>query len=125
MNQKPSLLERLKKEIVIGAEGYLFEMERRGYVKAGAFVPEVVLDHPEAVRQLHRDFLRAGSDIMLAFTYYGHREKMKTIGREDEVEAMNQQAVMIARQVAAESSALVAGNISNTWVYDPSRDADK
>ncbi len=121
MNTRPSLLERLKKEIVIGAEGYLFEMERRGYVKAGAFVPEVVLDNPEAVRQLHRDFLRAGSDIMLAFTYYGHREKMKTIGREDEVEAMNYQAVMIAKQVASEGSALVAGNISNTWIYDPSR----
>ena len=89
MNTKPTLLERLQEGIVIGSEGYLFEMERRGYLKAGAFVPEVVLDHPEALRQLHREFLRAGSDIMLAFTYYGHREKMKTIGREEELEVLN------------------------------------
>jgi betaine-homocysteine S-methyltransferase len=119
MKNRPSLLERLEKDIVIGAEGYLFEMERRGYLKAGAYVPEVVLDHPEALKQLHREFLRAGSDIMLAFTYYGHRQKMKTIGREEDLETLNHQAVTIAQEVATEGNALVAGNISNTWVYDP------
>jgi betaine-homocysteine S-methyltransferase len=35
-------------------------MERRGYLSAGAFVPEVVLEHPEVVTQLHREFIRAG-----------------------------------------------------------------
>ncbi len=121
MKMKPSLLERLQSGTVIGAEGYLFEMERRGYLKAGAYVPEVVLDHPDALRQLHREFLRAGSDIMLAFTYYGHREKMKTIGREKDLEKLNHQAVLIAQEIATEGNALVAGNISNTWVYDPDR----
>jgi betaine-homocysteine S-methyltransferase len=121
MNQKRSLRERLEQGMVIGAEGYLFELERRGYLKAGAYVPEVVLDYPQAVKELHREFLRAGSDIMLAFTYYGHREKMKVIGREDELEALNLKAVEIAREVAAEGDALVAGNISNTWIYDPRR----
>ena len=119
MTTNPSLLERLNTGIVVGAEGYLFEMERRGYLKAGAYVPEVVLDYPEALKQLHREFLRAGSDIMLAFTYYGHREKMKTIGREQDLENLNHQAVKIAQEIAAEGNALVAGNISNTWVYDP------
>jgi betaine-homocysteine S-methyltransferase len=113
-----SLLDRLQQGIVIGAEGYLFELERRGYLKAGAFVPEVVIDFPDAVKQLHREFLRAGSDIMLAFTYYGHREKMKVIGREGELEELNHKAVQIAKEIAAEGEALVAGNISNTWVYD-------
>ena len=62
------LLERLDKGPVICAEGYLFELERRGYLQAGAFVPEVVLDHPEVVAQLHRDFVHAGSDVVEAFT---------------------------------------------------------
>ena len=48
------------------AEGYLFAMERRGYLSAGAFVPEVVLEHPEVVTQLHREFIRAGTDIVQA-----------------------------------------------------------
>src|SRR6516164_4625178 len=114
-----SLAERLRAGIVLGAEGYVFELERRGYIKAGPFVPEVVLDFPEAVTQLHREFLRAGSDVMVALTYYAHREKLRDVGREDDLEAMNRQAVRIAREVAREGDALVAGNICNTWAYDP------
>jgi len=115
---KPNLLKRLDASVVLAAEGYLFELERRGYLQAGPYVPEVVLDDPEVVKQLHREFLRAGSDVMLALTYYAHRDKLKTIGREGDLEALNRQAVRLAREVAAEGDALVAGNISNTWVYD-------
>lgn len=116
---KKELLERLQKGPVLCAEGYLFELERRGHIKAGAYVPEVVLDYPDALRQLHREFLRAGSEIIEAFTYYAHRDKLRTIGREDDLEPMNRQALRIAKEVADEGDALVAGNICNTWVYDP------
>jgi betaine-homocysteine S-methyltransferase len=77
------------------------------------------MDHPEAVKQLHREFLRSGAEVMVAMTYYAHRDKMKTIGREDELEALNRRALRLAQEVAAEGDALVAGNINNTWVYDP------
>ncbi len=30
--ERGSLLERLKKGVLLGAEGYLFELERRGYL---------------------------------------------------------------------------------------------
>jgi betaine-homocysteine S-methyltransferase len=103
---------------VLGAEGYLFELERRGYIKAGAYVPEVVLDYPDALRELHREFLRAGSEVMVAFTYYAHRDKLRVIGREKDLESMNRQALKIAKEIAKEGGALVAGNICNTWVYD-------
>ena len=53
------LMERLSQGVVLGAEGYLFELERRGYLKSGPYVPEVVLDRPEA--ELHREFLHAGA----------------------------------------------------------------
>src|SRR3546814_11717036 len=76
-----SLLERLAQGPVICAEGYLFELERRGYLQAGAFVPEVVLEHPEAVTRLHEDFVHAGSDVVAAFTYYANREKLGGIRR--------------------------------------------
>src|ERR1700738_4406722 len=115
--------ERLKQGIVLGAEGYVFELERRGYIKAGPYVPEVVLDFPEAVKELHREFLRAGSEVMVALTYYAHREKLKDVGRENDLEQMNRQAVRIANVVARAGDALVAGNICNTWAYDP-KDAE-
>src|SRR3989441_12778344 len=113
------ILDRLGAGVVQGAEGYVFELERRGYIKAGPYVPEVVLDFPDAVRELHREFLRAGAEVMVAFTYYGHREKLRMIGREDDLEPLNRQALRLAREVAAEGDALVAGNICNTWVFDP------
>ena len=114
-----TLQQRLADGVVVGAEGYVFELERRGYIKAGPFVPEVILDEPDALRQLHREFLRAGSDVMVALTYYAHRDKLKAVGRGDDLEAMNRQAVRIANEIAAEGGALVAGNICNTWAYDP------
>jgi betaine-homocysteine S-methyltransferase len=114
-----SITERLANGTVLGAEGYVFELERRGYIKAGPFVPEVVLDFPDAVRELHREFLRAGAEVMVALTYYAHREKLRDVGREADLEAMNRQAVRIAREVAREGDALVAGNVCNTWAYDP------
>jgi betaine-homocysteine S-methyltransferase len=113
------LLERLERDVVLCAEGYLFELERRGYLQSGPFVPEVVLDYPDAVRELHREFLRAGAEVMVAFTYYGHREKLRMIGREDDLEPLNRNALQLAKEAAAEGDALVAGNICNTWAYDP------
>src|SRR5262252_7986755 len=104
---------------VVCAEGYLFECERRGYLQAGAFVPEVVLEHPGVVSELHREFVHAGSDVVEAFTYYGHRAKLRVIGKEDILEPLNQQALSIAGAVARETSTLLAGNLCNTNVYEP------
>ncbi|ESO90438.1 hypothetical protein LOTGIDRAFT_233748 [Lottia gigantea] len=118
LQNKTGLKERLENnETVIVAEGYLFEFERRGLLKAGSFVPEVVLEHPELVRQLHEEFVRAGSDVVLAFTYYGHREKLRIIGKEDQLETLNRRALKIAREVADETGTLMAGNICNTTLY--------
>src|SRR6202790_3466397 len=116
-SKKLGLLERLAVGPVICAEGYLFEFERRGYLQAGAFVPEIVLEHPDLVAQLHREFVHAGSDVVEAFTYYAHREKLRTIGREGDLERINRQALKSATEVAAEHGSLVAGNICNTSVY--------
>src|SRR5258705_4028529 len=101
--KKLGLLERLDAGPVIRAEGYLFEFERRGYLQAGAFVPEVVLENPGLVERLHREFVHAGSDVVEAFTYYGHREKLRMIGREKDLEPMNRMALKIANKVAKDT----------------------
>lgn len=115
----PGLMQRLDQGAVICAEGYLFELERRGYMQAGAFVPEVVLEHPEKVQELHREFVHAGSDVVEAFTYYAHREKLRVIGKEHLLERMNRNALSIAAEVADESGTLLAGNICNTNIWVP------
>jgi betaine-homocysteine S-methyltransferase len=113
------LLERLADGPVVCAEGYLFELERRGYLQAGAFVPEVILDHPEQVTSLHRDFVHAGSDVVEALTYYAHREKLKALGKDGMLEEMNREALRLAHEVADESGTMLAGNVCNTNLYDP------
>jgi len=95
---KQGLLERLDAGPVVCAEGYLFEFERRGYLQAGVFVPEVVLEHPELVENLHREFMHAGSDVVEAFTYYAHLEKLKIIGREKDLERINREALLMPRR---------------------------
>jgi betaine-homocysteine S-methyltransferase len=122
-----NLIDRLDKGPVICAEGFLFEMEKRGYLTSGEFVPMLALDSPDALENLHKDFQHAGSDIVQAFTYNGHREKMRVIGKEELLEPLNRAALKIAKKVANLKSTgpkpnLMAGNISNSNIWN---DKDK
>ena len=120
--KKEGLKDRLDKGPVICAEGFLFEIERRGYMASGEFVPMVSLDHPEILENLHKEFQHAGSDIVQAFTYNGHREKMRVIGKEELLEPLNRAALKIAKKVATnhvgEKENLMAGNISNSNIWN-------
>jgi betaine-homocysteine S-methyltransferase len=124
---KKGILERLAEGPVLGDGGYLLELEKRGYVQAGPFTPEVSITHPEALEELHREFLLAGAEVLQTLTFYASEEKLATVGLAGRVEEINRAACRIARSVAAEGNALVAGNLSLTWAYDPgdSRSADR
>jgi betaine-homocysteine S-methyltransferase len=115
------ILDRLSEGVVLGDGGYLLELERRGYVQAGPFVPEVSLTRPEALAELHREFLRAGVDVLQTLTFYASEDKLATVGLEGRVDEMNRAATRIACEVAeeAERDILVAGNLCVTWAYDP------
>ena len=115
---KKGILERLAEGPVLGDGGYLLELEKRGWVRAGPFTPEVALMHPEALRELHIEFREAGADVLQALTFYASRDKLATVGLEDRLEELNRAAVRIAKEVAGEQC-LVAGNLSLTWKYEP------
>ncbi|HVM25415.1 MAG TPA: homocysteine S-methyltransferase family protein [Candidatus Limnocylindrales bacterium] len=118
------LLERLADGPILGDGGYLLELERRGWVQAGPFTPEVSITHPEALVELHREFAAAGSEILQALTFYASEEKLATVGLAGRVDDINRAAVAIANQVADEVAdggrerPLVAGGLSPTWVYE-------
>src|SRR5215831_1938966 len=120
----------LKEQIVLGDGGYLIELERRGYVDSGSrrervgtgkgsgqFTPEVALENPEALRELHREFLGAGSQVLQALTFFGTRDKLNRAGYGAQTEAINHAAVRIAREVA-DGKALVAGSVSRTQLLE-------
>lgn len=117
------LLEKLASGPVICAEGYLYALETRGYLSAGPFVPEAVLDHPDVVERLHRDFVHAGSDIVVALTFYADRDKLAALGRADDLERLNRKALELATRVADDTGTIAAGNICNTRLnYDASEE---
>jgi betaine-homocysteine S-methyltransferase len=116
--KKKGILERLKEGPVLGDGGYLLELEKRGWVRAGPFTPEVALMYPEALRELHVEFREAGAEVLQALTFYASRDKLATVGLADRLEELNRAAVRIAREVAGEKC-LVAGNLSLTWMYEP------
>lgn len=113
------LMERLADDVVLGDGGYLLELEKRGYVRPGPFTPEVSITNPQALAELHHEFMAAGADVLQALTFYASEDKLKTVGLEGRVDDINRAAVDIARSVAREGDALVAGNLSLTWAYDP------
>jgi len=117
---KKGVLERLNAgEVVIGDGGFVFALEKRGYVKAGPWTPEAAAEHPEAVRQLHREFLRAGANVMQTFTFYASDDKLENRGNKLRFtgQQINEAACDLAREVANEGDALVAGGVSQTPSY--------
>ena len=116
--KKKGILERLKDGPVLGDGGYLLELEKRGWVRAGPFTPEVALTYPSALRELHVEFREAGAEVLQALTFYASRDKLATVGLENRLEELNRAAVRVAREVAGDRC-LVAGNLSLTWMYEP------
>jgi betaine-homocysteine S-methyltransferase len=116
---KKGILEKLSEGVVLGDGGYLLELEKRGRVRAGPFTPEVALNNPESLLELHCEFRDAGAEVLQALTFYASRDKLATVGMGERVEELNRAAVRIARQAAGDRC-LVAGNLSLTWMYKPS-----
>ncbi len=116
---KKGILDRLAAGVVLGDGGYLLELEKRGYVQAGPFTPEVSITNPEALAQLHREFLRAGAEVLQVLTFYASEDKLATVGLQGKTDEINRAAVHIARTAALGKDALIAGNLSLTWMYDP------
>jgi betaine-homocysteine S-methyltransferase len=127
---KLTLADLMKQGPVLGDGGYLIELERRGYVDSGSrrekvgtgrgsgqFTPEVAIEQPDALRELHREFLRAGSRVLQALTFFGTREKLNRAGYGEQTESINAAAVKLAREVAADR-ALVAGSVSRTQLTE-------
>jgi methionine synthase I (cobalamin-dependent) len=125
-----SIVDMLRDSVVLGDGGYLIELERRGYVDSGSgreqvgtgrgsgqFTPEVAIENPDALRELHREFLGAGAQVIQALTFFGTREKLSRAGYGAQTEAINTAAVRLAKDVAVDK-ALVAGSVSRTQLVE-------
>lgn len=104
-------LERLQAGKVLVLDGATgTNLQRRG-LPVGTPSDIWVMDNPAGVQQLHRDFLKAGSDLILTNTFGSSRLHLGHAGLADRFEQTNRQAVALAMQAAQETNALVAGSI--------------
>jgi betaine-homocysteine S-methyltransferase len=113
----PTILEKLKQGPVLGDGGYLLALESRGYVQAGPFTPEVTIEHPNALRALHEEFVHAGAEVLQVLAFYASENKLAQIGYANRLGEINRAAVRIAR-AAAGDKVLVAGDLCLTWKYE-------
>jgi homocysteine S-methyltransferase len=94
---------------------YLFDgaMGTMLYAK-GVFInkcyDELNLRNPEIVLEVHKQYVRAGAEILETNTYGANRIKLRSFGIEDDLRAINERGAALAREAAGDS-AYVAGAI--------------
>ncbi len=89
------------------------DIQRRGAPMSGeTWCAEVNLTHPDIVRAVHEDYIRAGADIITANTFATSALSFNYYGRDNDLLKIDAAAVAIARQSAAGKSVAVAGSVS-------------
>lgn len=72
------------------------------------------VERPDVVRAAHEAYAQAGARILTTNTFGGTRPRLAMHGLEDRVHELNRAAARLARQVADEHGALVAGDLGPT-----------
>ncbi len=104
------ILSRLKSGRVIVADGAMGTMLQAAGLPIGASPEGWLLENPDAVRDVQRAYVEAGSDLILTCTFGGTRPRLERAGLADRVAEIGRRAVEIARE-AAGSEAYVGGDI--------------
>ena len=105
--------EMIESRVVIldGATGS--NLQKAG-MPTGVCPEQWILEHPQALIDLQRAYVKAGTDIVYAPTFTASRIKLEEYGLEDRLEQMNRDLVALSREAVAGSGALVAGDMTMT-----------
>ncbi|MYB19750.1 MAG: homocysteine S-methyltransferase family protein [Holophagales bacterium] len=103
-------------EILLLDGGTGTELERRGVpMDSAAWCGTAALEHQDAIRDLHEDYIRAGADAIITNTFATHRPLLEAAGLGDKVGLIVRRAVeaaLEARERAGCPGVLVAGSMS-------------
>ena len=121
MNRYDSLMSRIgagEKILIDGATGT--EIEKRGVPQLeNAWNGGGARSHPDILRQVHVDYLKAGAEIVISNTFATHCHALMDAGVPEQFEMLNRRGVEIAieaREQAEKPNALVAGGMSY-WAW--------
>jgi homocysteine S-methyltransferase len=88
------------------------DIQARGVPMAGeTWCAEANLTHPDVVRSVHEDYIKAGAEIITANTYPTSPLLFNALGRDEDMVRIDKEAVRIARE-AAQDRVPVAGSFS-------------
>lgn len=100
-------------ETIILDGGTGTDIQRRGVpMSSSTWCAEANISHPEVVREVHADYIKAGADIIIANTFATSALLFNALGRDEELLEIDRAAVAIAKQAAAGHRVAVAGSMS-------------
>jgi homocysteine S-methyltransferase len=109
---KSSDLRQLLEHTILVCDGAMGSQiyEHLGHARS---VEEVNLHEPELVLRIHLSYIEAGARLIETNSFGANRAKLTALGLGDQVVAINQRAVKIAREAreAAGADVLIAGSI--------------
>jgi S-methylmethionine-dependent homocysteine/selenocysteine methylase len=109
----PTHLQSGRVLVLDGATGT--ELDRRGVdTSLPLWSARALITAPEIVRQVHRDYLDAGADIITTNTFRTHRRTLTRAGSGARTRELTQLAVRLAREAIDQSgrTAYIAGSMS-------------
>ena len=121
MNRYHALIQRLydgDQLLIDGATGT--EIEKRGVpMIQNAWNGGGALTHPDIVRQVHEDYIRCGSEIVISNTFSTSRHVLQDADLEEQFEALNRRGIELAVEARTNMNSpniLVAGGITH-WSF--------
>jgi len=99
-----------KKELLVSDGATGTNLIQRGLPR-GSAAEEWVLSKPQAILDLHRDFVQAGSDILLTCTFGASELRLEATGLKEQFMRINQKAVELARQASEGAPVWVAASL--------------
>lgn len=107
--------ELIEKKIVLldGATGS--NLQKAG-MPAGVCPEKWILEHPQALIELQKAYIAAGSDILYAPTFTSNRIKLKEYGLEEEIASINKELVGLSKKAAScfNRRVYIAGDLTMT-----------
>jgi 5-methyltetrahydrofolate--homocysteine methyltransferase len=108
---KASFLSKITNHDILIADGATgTNLIARGLL-AGETAESWVLAQPDMIIQLHKEFINAGADIILTSTFSASSIRLKNSPLADKTEAINRNAVELARQAADTKAVYIAGSL--------------
>jgi homocysteine S-methyltransferase len=102
--------EQLTQRVMV-ADGAMGTMLYSRGVFINRCFDELNLAQPDLVRQIHREYVKAGAEILETNTFGANRARLAAFGIAEKLAAINRAGVRLAREAAADSKVYVAGAI--------------